>query len=89
MCFSERERTAGNAFMFSSNRLQYMTTGEKLNYITQMGDRGLITRNEGREIFNLAPLPEPYGSQVFARGEYKTVNEDETETEGNENAGQT
>ena len=89
MCFSERERTAGNAFMFSSNRLQYMTTGEKLNYITQMGDRGLITRNEGREIFNLAPLPEPYGSQVFARGEYKTVNEDETETEEKDNAGQT
>lgn len=73
MTYSERERQAGNAFHFSSNRLQYMTTQEKLNYITRMGDRGLITRNEGREVFNLAPLPEPYGSQVMARGEYYNI----------------
>lgn len=73
MCFSERERIAGNGFHFSSNRLQYMTASEKLNYITQMGDRGMITRNEGREIFNLAPFPEPYGSQIPTRGEYYDI----------------
>ena len=28
------------------------------------------TRNELREIANLAPLPEPLGSQIPARGEY-------------------
>ena len=76
MSFTERERQAGNAFHFSSNRLQYMTTQEKLNYITQMGDRGLITRNEGREVFNLPPLEEPFGSQVFARGEYYNVTDE-------------
>ena len=31
------------------------------------------TRNEGREILNLPPLPEPIGSQIPARGEYYDV----------------
>lgn len=86
IAFSERERAAGNGFFFSSNRLQYMTTAEKLNYITQMGDRGLITRNEGREIFNLAPLPYPYGEQIMARGEYYNVNEQQTGGDDNASA---
>ena len=32
-----------------------------------------MTRNELREIENLPPLPEPYGSQIPARGEYYDV----------------
>jgi len=40
-----------------------------------MADRGLMTRNEIREIWNLPPLPEPYGDQLPARGEYYNVNE--------------
>lgn len=84
MLFSERERAAGNLVMFSSNRLQYMTTSEKLSYINSLGDRGLITRNEAREVFNLAPLPEPYGSQIMARGEYYNVNEESDNDAGEE-----
>ena len=41
--------------------------------MTQLGDRGLATRNELREILNLAPLPAPYGDQIPARGEYYDV----------------
>ena len=58
-----------------SNRLQYMSNADKLTAIQTFADRGLMTRNELREIANLAPLPEPYGSQIPARGEYYNVNE--------------
>lgn len=80
MLYSERERTFGNRITFTSNRLQYMSNTDKLRVASQMADRGLMTRNEIREIFNLPPLPEPIGSQLPARGEYYNVN-DETEDE--------
>ena len=88
MCFSERERVNGNEFLFTSNRLQYMTAAEKLNFVSQMGDRGLLRRNEAREVFNLPPLPLPYGDQIMARGEYYNVN-DETAGNDNKNGGET
>ena len=73
MLFTEREMQYGNRVFFTSNRLQYMSNSDKMNAISQMADRGLMTRNELREILNLAPLPEPYGSQIPARGEYYDV----------------
>ena len=73
MLFSERERQFGNRVWFSSNRLQYMSNADKMNAISQMADRGLMTRNELREILNLTPLPEPFGSQIPARGEYYDI----------------
>ena len=54
-------------------RLQYMSNADKLNAIQTYADRGLMTRNELREISNLPPLPEPYGSQIPARGEYYDI----------------
>lgn len=75
MLFTERERQFGNRIFFTSNRLQYMSNADKMSAISQMADRGLMTRNELREILNLAPLAEPYGSQIPARGEYYNVNE--------------
>ena len=74
MLYTERERTAfGNRIWFSSNRLQYMSNADKMKAISQMADRGLMTRNELRDILNLTPLPEPYGSQIPARGEYYNI----------------
>lgn len=74
MLFSERERSSfGNKIWFTSNRLQYMSNSDKLSAISQLADRGLMTRNELREILNLSPLPEPYGSQIPARGEYYDI----------------
>ena len=75
MLFSERERTVGNMITFTSNRLQYMSNADKLTVAEKMADRGLMTRNEIREIFNLPPLPEPVGSQLPVRGEYYNANE--------------
>ena len=69
MLYSDRERQFGNRIWFSSNRLQYMSNADKMNAIAQMADRGLMTRNELREILNLTPLPEPYGSQIPAQND--------------------
>lgn len=88
MLYSERERQFGNRIWFSSNRLQYMSNADKMNAISQMADRGLMTRNELREILNLTPLPEPYGSQIPARGEYYDITdppEDKTTDNGGDN----
>ena len=87
MLYSDRERQFGNRIWFSSNRLQYMSNADKMNAISQMADRGLMTRNELREILNLAPLPEPLGSQIPARGEYYDVANPPADKEGNENGG--
>lgn len=73
MLFTDRERQYGNRIFFTSNRLQYMSNADKLATISQLADRGLMTRNELREILNLAPLPEPLGDQIPARGEYYDV----------------
>ena len=82
MIFTDRERAAyNNQVFFTSNRLQYMSNADKLNAVTQLADRGLATRNELREILNLDPLPEPYGEQIPARGEYYDVT-DNTEPDG-------
>ena len=80
MLYSDRERGAyENQIFFTSNRLQYMSNADKLNAIQTYADRGLMTRNELREISNLAPLPEPYGSQIPARGEYYDIKEPKAE----------
>lgn len=98
MIYTERERQYGNRIFFTSNRLQYMSNSDKLNAISQLADRGLMTRNELREILNLSPLPEPLGGQIPARGEYYDVKnptekkapaEDNTNDGGEDNADET
>ena len=76
MLFTLREQTQGNRVTATSSRLQYMSNADKLAVSAQMADRGLMTRNEIREIWNLAPLPEPYGDQLPVRGEYYNVGEE-------------
>lgn len=87
MLFTMREQSQGNYVMATANRLAYMSNADKLSVSAQMADRGLMTRNEIREIWQLPPLPEPYGSQLPARGEYYNVNEevkDDEPEEGNQ-----
>lgn len=78
--FSDRERAQGSLLMATSNRLQYMTTTEKLNVSSQMADRGIMNRDEIREIWNLPPLPNGQGQAYTIRGEYYLMNEDGTFT---------
>lgn len=87
MLYTLREQTQGNQVMATSSRLQYMSNADKLAVSAQMADRGLMTRNEIREIWNLAPLPEPLGSQLPVRGEYynaNDTNEVNNDEEGNQ-----
>ena len=79
MFFTLREQSQGNGVTVTANRLQYLSNQDKLNVSAQMADRGLMTRNEIREIWNLPPLPEPLGSQLPVRGEYYNVGDDNNE----------
>lgn len=80
MLFTQRERENGTVVMATSNRLQYMSNADKLNISEKMADRGLMTRNEIRDIWNLAPLPPEIGDTLPIRGEYYNLNETEATT---------
>lgn len=81
MFFTDRERSFGAEIMATSNRLQYMSNQDKLQVSAQMADRGLMSINEIREIWNLPPVE---GGDVRpVRGEYYTMG-DETEENTNE-----
>lgn len=83
MLFTLREQSQGNVVTATANRLQYLSNADKLSVSAQMADRGLMTRNEIREIWNLSPLPDEIGNQLPVRGEYYNVGEEENE-EGNQ-----
>lgn len=83
MLFTERERASGSFLMATANRLQYMSNTDKINYATNMGDRGFIMIDEIREVFNLPPLPGNQGKRLPIRGEYYFLNdENESNEEG-------
>lgn len=84
MLFTLREQSQGNAIIATSSRLQYMSNADKLAVSAQMADRGLMTRNEIREIWNLAPLPDDIGNQLPVRGEYYNLNDDNGGSEDDE-----
>ena len=71
--FSDKERAMGSMVMATSNRLQYMTTKEKLDVSAQMADRGILSFNEIRDIWNLAPIEG--GDRRIIRGEYYNADE--------------
>ena len=68
MLFTCREQAQGSMVMATSNRLQYMSNADKLNYSVQLLDRGMLTLNEAREVWNLPPLEN--GDVRIIRGEY-------------------
>lgn len=86
MLFSERERAQGSFMIANANRLQYMSTAQKVQMAKELGDRGAILIDEIRELFNYAPLPDGAGQVAPIRGEYKATDELSTEEEGEENA---
>ena len=54
--FTQGERGRGHEIVFEANRLQYASARTKIALVQQMIPMGLLTINEGREIFNLAPV---------------------------------
>ena len=83
MLFTERERASGSCLMANANRLQYMSTSQKVAMARELGDRGAILIDEIRELFNYPPLPDGAGQVAPIRGEYKATDE-LTEGEGQE-----
>lgn len=59
--------------MVSANRLQYMSTTQKVSMAQQLLDRGVMSINEARELFNYAPVEG--GDIRTIRGEYKNTEE--------------
>lgn len=79
MLFTFREQASGSLIIATANRLQYMTNADKLNVSAQMLDRGIMSINEVRDIWNLAPVDN--GDERMIRAEYVNLNE---RTEGND-----
>lgn len=71
MFFTERERAFGNEIQLSANRLQFATIGNKVSVITQLFDRGMLSRNEAREILQMNSVED--GDDFMIRGEYVGV----------------
>ena len=72
--FSERERALGSYLIANANRLQYMNMTAKVNMAQQMLDRGVMSINEARELFNFVPVEG--GDLRTIRGEYKNANDE-------------
>ena len=73
MLFTFREQSQGNFVMATANRLQYMTNADKLNVSAQMLDRGIMSINDVREIWQLPPVEG--GDIRIVRGEYYNADE--------------
>lgn len=82
MLFTFREQGSGNGVMLTANRLQYMTNKDKLDVSVQLVDRGIISLNDAREIWNLAPIEG--GDVHIIRGEYYNSQDKLTEGVSNE-----
>ena len=72
MTFTSEQKTRGNEIQFTANRLQYATNEEKLKIGTDGIDRGFLSRNEVREIFNMEPIEG--GDEYVIRAEYVSAN---------------
>ena len=88
MLFTFREQSQGNSVMLTANRLQYMSNADKLNVSSQLLDRGIMSINDVREIWNLPPVDG--GDARIIRGEYwnaeDKINEEKINgEEGNQN----
>ena len=84
MLYTLREQSQGNKVMATANRLQYLSNQDKLNVSSQMLDRGIMSINDVREIWNLPPVDD--GDRRIIRGEYydaSTKLEEEDNEQGN------
>lgn len=73
MLYTLREQSQGNKVIATANRLQYLSNQDKLNVSSQMLDRGIMSINDVREIWNMPPVEG--GDQRIIRGEYYTASD--------------
>lgn len=82
MFFTLREQSQGNGVAVTANRLQYLSNQDKLNVSSQMLDRGILSINDVREIWNLPPVDG--GDVRIIRGEYYNADEKVNGDENND-----
>ena len=63
--FTKHEQEFGNEIIFESNRLQYMSVPTKTSFVKEIAPMGCLMKDEIREIFNMAPLPNGEGQKVI------------------------
>ena len=68
MLFSDRAIAFEAGVYFTSNRIQYMNNSDKLAVSRDLADRGVLSINEVREIWQLPPVAG--GDRHVLRGEY-------------------
>ena len=73
MTYSHNEQSRGNAVVWSSNRLQYMSNADKLQVSSQMFDRGILSTNDVMDIWSLPHVPD--GDKRYIRKEYTEVSQ--------------
>ena len=74
---------SGDSGVFATaNRLQYMSNAEKLNVSAQLLDRGILSINDVREIWNLPPVED--GDRRIIRGEYYDTSDKLSEAQDDE-----
>lgn len=79
--YSPRERAQGSELIANANRLQYMSTAAKVQMAKELGDRGALTIDEIRALFNYSELPDGAGNVAPIRGEYKATEDLKSEEE--------
>lgn len=63
--FSIKARKDGHKIIFTANRLQYASLDSKINLIKVAGAYGLLTKDDGREILDMAPLGGEEGAKII------------------------
>lgn len=81
MFFTEAEQGYGAKVHVTANRLMYMSTGDKINFVGAMMDRGVLRINEARVLLNFTELPTELGDLIPIRGEYYYLGDKKTEPE--------
>ena len=76
--FTPTEKNFGNEILFESNRLQYASNKTKIELVRYAGN--IMTINEQREVFNLAPIE---NGNTFLIDQNHTINEEVGDNEGN------
>lgn len=76
--FSRKKRSFGNYIMFEASNLATASMATKLS-LREMVDRGALTPNEWRKVFNLSPLPG--GDKPIRRLDTAVVEEENNETD--------
>lgn len=68
MFLTENEILSESGIIASDNRLDHATNSAKTTMVTQLFDRGMMSRNEGRRIFGLEAVED--GDKFYIRKEY-------------------